>query len=107
MQHIVEIWCDPSLFDIAWEPCEGTLATQNCRILQYKSALKRVWITSASIVLFPEQAQTGPAEFNDRISHYYFIGLPLNQIQICFGNVSCAGLCFINRRVLWILAVAT
>lgn len=107
MQHTVDIWCDPSLVSIAWEPCEGTLATQNCNTLQCKSTLKRVWLTSASIVLLPEHAQTGEAEFNDRISCYDFIALSLNQIQLCFGNVSCAALCFINWNIRWILAVAT
>lgn len=107
VQHMVDIWCDPSLVSIAREPCEGTLATQNCSILQYKSTLEKVWLTSASIVLLPERAQTGPAEFNDRRSCYDFIALSLNLIQLCFGNVSCAGLCFINRSAQWILAVAT
>lgn len=96
---MVDIWCDPSLVSIAREPCEGTLATQNCSVLQYKSTLKWLWLTSTSIVLLPERAQTGPAEFNDRISCYDFIALSLNQIQLCFGNVSCAGLCFINRSI--------
>lgn len=104
---MVDIWCDLSRASIAQEPCEGTLTTTNCSILEHKSTLKRVWLTSASTVLLPKSAQTGPAEFNDRISCYDFTALSLNQIQLCFGNVSCAGLCFINRSIQWILAVTT
>lgn len=103
---MVDIWCDPSLVSIAQEPCEETLATQICSILQYKSTLKGVCLASPSIVMLPEHAQIRPSEFNDRISCYDFIVLSLNQIQLCFGNVSCAGLYFINRSVQWILAVA-
>lgn len=106
-QHMVDIWRDPSRACIAQEPCEGTLTTMNCSILEYKSTLKRVWLTSASTVWLPKSAQTGPAEFNDRTSCYDFTALSLNQIQLCFGNVSCAGLCFINRSIQWILAVTT
>lgn len=107
VQHMGDIWCDPSCGSIAQEPFEGTLTSTNCSILEHKSALKRVWLTSASTVLLPKSAQTGTAEFNDRISCYDFTALSLNQIQLCFGNVSCAGLCFINRSIQWILAVTT
>lgn len=104
---MVDIWCDPSCASIAQEPCEGTLTTTNCSILEHKSTLKRVWLTSASTVSLPKSAQTGTAEFNDRMSCYDFTALSLNQIQLYFGNVSCAGLCFINRSIQWILAITT
>lgn len=65
---MVDIWCDPSLASIAWQPCAGSLTTQNCCILRYKSTPKSAWLTSASIGLLPEQAQAGTAEFNDGVN---------------------------------------
>lgn len=109
VQHMVDIWCDPSLASIAQEFCDGTLTTQNCCILQYKSTLKCAWLTSASIGLLLEHTQTELAEFNDRKNCYYFIALtkpdpatlwecelwwPFRYNQECSMNSSCSNLTF-------------